>query len=117
VVLEFAAPVSASDTAVRVVDGSGAVRSEAVLLSHTRRLVSVVLARGGAAGVWQVRFEVSGADGHVIAGGYEFGLEASSDRGGAVLPVLPGTAGAAAVLAGALVVLRGWARRSTVRSR
>lgn len=112
VVLEFAAPVSASDASIRVVDGTGATRSEAVLLSHSRSVVSVLVADGGGAGVWQVRFEVRGQDGHVVAGGFDFGVDASAARGTAVLPVLPTTAGTVAALGVALVVLRRWAHRS-----
>ena len=112
VVLEFAAPVSAGDDAVRVLDGRGVQRAEAVLLAHTGRTASVVLAPGGAAGRWQVRYEVRGADGHLVLGDLAFGVSAPASRSSAALPVLPATALAGGVLVAALIALRRWARRS-----
>lgn len=112
VVLEFAGPVSAGDSSVQVLDGRGAQRGEAVLLSHTGRAASVVLAPGGAAGSWQVQYEVRGEDGHLITGALGFGVDAAAVRSSAALPVLPATATAAAALVVGMLVLRGWARRS-----
>ena len=112
VVLEFGAPVSATDSSVRVLDGLGAERAEALLLSHTGRTASVVLASGGAAGSWQVRYEVRGEDGHLVTGAFGFGLDAPAVRSSAALPALPATATAALALVAALLVLRRWALRS-----
>lgn len=112
VVLEFAAPVSVTDASVRVLDGRGAQRAEAVLLSHTGRDASVVLAPGGDAGRWQVRYEVRGEDGHLITGALGFGVDAAAARSSAALPALPAAGTAALALVAALLVLRAWARRS-----
>lgn len=112
VVLEFAAPVSADDSSVRVLDGQGAERAEAVLLSHSGHAASVLVAPGGEAGRWQVRYEVRGEDGHVITGSLGFGVDASAARSTAAVPVLPATATAAAALVAGVLVLRRWARRS-----
>lgn len=111
VVLEFGAPVSAGDASVVVLDGDGTQRAEAVLISYTGRAASVLLTPGGAVGRWQVRYEVRGADGHLVAGALGFGVAAATARGAAVLPVLPATVTAGAALVAALLVLRGWARR------
>lgn len=112
VVLEFAAPVSADGDSVQVLDAQGVQRADAVLLSHTGRTASVVLAPGGAAGRWQVRYDVLGADGHRVLGELTFGVSAPVARSSAALPVLPALAVAAGVLVAALIALRRWVLRS-----
>lgn len=107
VVLEFDRAVAADDDGVSVLDAAGAPRVRDVLVSDSGRAVSVLLEPGGPAGTWSVRYDVRGDDGHLVRGGFAFGVGAdASSAPGAWRPVAAGGLGAATVLGAFVVLLR-----------